>query len=59
MMLSARYLVACTRLLMVEMMIALYERAEPLSPAFAQVAGLKSLRREILSTLREIEDEQQ
>lgn len=55
---SARYLVASIRLLMVEMTIALYERAEPLSPAFAQVAWLRSRRREILSTLREIEDDQ-
>lgn len=56
---SARYIAASVRLLMVELLIALYERAEPLSPAFAQVAGLKSRRRDILSAMREIEDEQQ
>lgn len=55
---SARYLVASLRLLCLELAIALYEQAPPLSPAFAQVPALKSRRRELLATMREIEDEQ-
>lgn len=53
-----RYWLASMRLLFLELAIALYEQAPPLSPAFAQVPELKSRRRDILATLREIEDEQ-
>ena len=56
---SARYLIASMRLLCLEMAIALYEQAPPLSPAFAQVPELKSRRREVLAHLRAIEDEQE
>lgn len=56
---SARYLIASMRLLCLEMTIALYEQAPPLSPAFAQVPELKSRRREVLAHLRAIEDEQE
>ena len=55
---SARYLMASMRLLCLELAIALYEQAPPLSPAFAQVPELKSRRLDILATLREIEEEQ-
>lgn len=55
---TVRYWLASMRLLCCELAIALYERAEPLSPAFAAVPALKSQRRELLATLREIEDEQ-
>ena len=55
---SARYLIASMRLLCLEMTIALYEQAPPLSPAFAQVPALKSRRLELLAKMREIEDEQ-
>ena len=56
---SARYLLTSARLLMIEMAIAIYEQAPPLSPAFAQVPELKSRRRELLAMLRAIEDEQE
>ena len=56
---SFRYWMASCRLVCLELAIALYEQAPPLSPAFAQVPELKSRRRELLAHLRAIEDEQE
>lgn len=56
---SFRYWWASCRLVCLELAIALYEQAPPLSPAFAQVPELKSRRREVLAHLRAIEDEQE
>ena len=56
---SVRHWWASLRLVCLELAIALYEQAPPLSPAFAQVPELKSRRRELLAHLRAIEDEQE
>ena len=56
---SLRYWMVSCRLVCLELAIALYEQAPPLSPAFAQVPELKSRRRELLAHLRAIEDEQE
>ena len=56
---SLRYWMASCRLVCLDLAIALYEQAPPLSPAFAQVPELKSRRRELLAHLRAIEDEQE
>lgn len=56
---SFRYWWTSCRLVFLELAIAMYEQAPPLSPAFAQVLELKSRRREVLARLRAIEDEQE
>ena len=56
---SVRHWWASLRLVCLELAIALYEQAPPLSPAFAQVPELKSRRGELLARLRAIEDEQE